>query len=206
MKTKEELIYGFQSEQDEKFPPLVQLALEHYICNSKCLKCPVGRVNRGEMGQDQKGEFDPKKRRHLSFELFCKIADEMGKYPWSILRFHSRGEPLLHPKYVEMIAYGKKAGIDTITSFTNATLLDENMAKKILAAGLDIIELSIDAYSEELYREFRGTNFFNKVVQNAMNFIRLRNSQPNSPTRIIVSAVDCPEYQKEKKEFHEFWE
>lgn len=206
MNEKEEVRkFRFQSKRDKKFPRLVQIALMHYICNSRCLKCPVGRVNRGEMGQDQKGEFDPKKRRFLDFGLFCKIADEMGHHPWSILRFHGRGEPLLHPNYVEMIAYGKKAGIGTITSFTNATLLDENMSRAILAAGLDLIELSVDAYSEEAYRDFRGTEFFDQVVENAENFIRLRNSTLKSKTKVIVSAVDCPEFQKEKDQFLKFW-
>ena len=207
MNNEESLTFGFQSQRESEFPPLVQLALMHYICNSKCKKCPVGLVNRGEMGADKNGEFDPKKRRFFSFGLFRKIADEMGKRPWSILRFHGRGEPLLHPDYAEMISYAKRAGVGIITSFTNATLLDEYMAKAILSAGLDVLELSVDAYSEELYRDFRGTGYFNQVVENASNFIRLRNAQGNkAKTRVIVSAVDCPEFQPEKEAFRKFWE
>ena len=201
------LVFGFQSEKEAEFPTLVQLALMHYICNSKCKKCPVGLVNRGEMGTDKLGEFDPRKKKFFPFELFCKIADEMGKYPWSILRFHGRGEPLLHPNYVDMISYGKKAGVGIITSFTNVTLLDEQMAKEILDAGLDILELSVDAYSEELYRDFRGTEYFHQVVENASNFIKQRNARGNkTKTRVIVSAVDCPEFQPEKEAFRKFWE
>lgn len=204
MQIEQQITFDFQSAREAEFPPLVQLALMHYICNSRCKKCPVGLVNRGEMGQNKQGEFDPKKRRFFPFELFCKVADEMGKHPWSILRFHGRGEPLLHPDYIKMISYGKKAGIGTITSFTNAILLDEEKAEAILDAGLDLLELSIDAYSEELYRDFRGTGYFHQVVENSLNFIRLRNSR-GSKTRVIVSAVDCPEFQPEKEKFQEFW-
>jgi len=207
MHTGQQITFDFQSPQEAKFPPLVQLALMHYICNSRCKKCPVGLVNRGEMGQDKQGEFDPNKRRFFPFELFRKVADEMGKYPWSILRFHGRGEPLLHPNYVEMISYGKQAGVGTITSFTNAIILNKEMAEAILDAGLDLLELSIDAYSEEAYRDFRGTDYFHQVVENALNFIRLRNSRgSNTKTRVIVSAVDCPEFQPEKEAFQKFWE
>jgi len=199
---EQNLGFGFQSEREARFPPLVQLALMHYICNSRCRRCPVGLCNRGQMGGA--GEYDPARRRFFPFESFGKIADEMGKHPWSILRFHGRGEPLLHPHYVDMIACAKKAGVGTVTSFTNATLLDEEKANAILDAGLDLMELSIDAYTEDRYREFRGTDYFKQVVQNAESFIRARN-QKRCGTKVIVSAVDCPEFQPEKEEFRRFW-
>jgi sulfatase maturation enzyme AslB (radical SAM superfamily) len=196
--------YKFQSLQEEQFPVLVQLALAHYICNSRCKKCPVGLLNRGLI--EPVGEYDPAKKHFFPFEIFPKIADEIGKHPWSILRFHGRGEPLLHPHYTEMIAYAKKAKVGTVTSFTNATLLNSEMAEAILNAGLDLLELSIDAYTEQLYREFRGTNYFRRVVRNAENFIRKRNRRGSQcRTRIIVSAVDCPEFQPEKTDFQRFW-
>lgn len=196
--------FGFQSERDAGFPPLVQLALMHYICNSRCLKCPVGLYNRGEMGQDNKGEFDPEKRRFFPFGIFQTVAVEMGKHPWSILRFHGRGEPLMHPDYVKMIEFAKKSEVGTVTSFTNAILLDQKMAESILMAGMDLLELSIDAASDSLYRQFRGTGYFNLVVRNANAFILARN-RLGCKTRVIVSAVDCPEFQPEKEQFREYW-
>lgn len=203
---KEKIVFGFQSEREAKFPPLVQLALMHYICNSRCRKCPVGLYKRGEIGQDGTGEFNPKKATFLPMELFCKIADEMGKNPWSILRFHGRGEPLLHPNFIEIIAYAKKVGVGTVTSFTNAILLDKEKTDKILNARIDLMELSIDAFSEHSYREFRGTDFFSQVVKNAENFIKTRNELGDkTQTKVIVSAVDCPEFQPEKKAFEEYW-
>lgn len=203
---KQDVIFGFQSTREAQFPPLVQLALMHYICNSRCKKCPVGLFKRGEMGQDKTGEFNPKRRRFFPFELFPKIADEMTKYPWSILRFHGRGEPLLHPNYVEMMAYAKKVGVGTVTSFTNAILLDKEKTEAILDTGLDLLELSIDAFSESLYREFRGTDYFHRVLQNAKNFIKARNKRGNSvKTKVIVSAVDSPEFQPEKEAFKKYW-
>lgn len=190
-----QITFDFQSQQEAEFPLLVQIVLMHYICNSRCNKCLVGLVNRREIGHDKKGKFDPKIRIFFPFELFPKVADEIGKYPWPILRFHGCGEPLLHPDYIKMIAYGKQAGIGMITSFANGILLNKEMSKAILDAGLDVLELSIEAYSEQLYREIRGTKYFSQVIENALNFIRLRNSKSEyTKTRVIVSAVDCPEF------------
>ncbi len=196
--------YGFQTSEEQEFPVVVQIALEHYICNSNCLKCPVGLSRRGQMGQDKTGEFDPRKKAFFPWKLFPKIADEIAKYPWSILRFHGRGEPLMHPHYIDMAKYAKKAGVKRVTSFTNVILLDDTYARNLLDTGIDLLELSIDAASEKLYQQFRGTNYFQTVVKNAINLIRLRNSG-GYQTRIIVSAVDCPEFQEEKETFLNYW-
>lgn len=204
MTEQKDITYGFQSAAEEQFPILVQLALMHYICNSRCVKCPVGLLKRGLI--EPVGEYSPDKRRFFPFDIFPKIADEIGRHPLSILRFHGRGEPLMHPNYVGMIAYAKKAGISTVTSFTNVVLLDTKMAEAILDAGLDLLELSVDAYTEQLYYEFRGTNYFRRVINNAENFIKLRNRRGDQcRTRVVVSAVDCPEFQAEKADFRKFW-
>lgn len=209
MQTEPKINYGFPTPKYETFPPVVQIALTHYICNSRCRACPVGRVNRGEVETIQLSEEEirPDKRVFFAqgnFPLFARIADETAQYPWAILRFHSRGEPLLHPDYVRMIAYAKKAGVRVVTSFTNVICLDPQMAGDILDAGLDVLEMSIDAYSEELYRQLRGTERFQQVVANAEYFIRERNRR-GTLTRVIVSAVDQPKFQPEKERFREFW-
>ncbi len=206
MKEKDGVVFGFQSEREKIFPPLVQIALIHYICNSSCIHCPVGQYKRGLMGRDGRGEFDPKKESFFPFELFCKIADEMGKYPWSILRFHARGEPLLHPHYVDMVEYAKKVGVGTLTSFTNVILLNGDMAERLLDAGIDLLELSVDMATEAAYKEVRGTDNFRKVVANAEELIRRRNARGSGcRTRIIVSAVDSPQFQPEKEAFLSYW-
>lgn len=203
---EKEVKFDFQSDREQGFPTLVQIALMHYICNSKCEKCPVGRLRRGLIAPEPGSEFDPEKKRLFPLALFPKIAEEMGRYPWSILRFHGRGEPLLHPHFVDMIRMAKERGVGTVTSFTNCTLLDRDMADAILNAGLDVIEMSIDAFSEKLYREFRGTEYFYQVVNNAEYFIRERNRRGSATkTRVIVSAVDCTEFQPEKEDFRVFW-
>jgi hypothetical protein len=206
MKEKDGVVFGFQSEREKFFPPLVQIALIHYICNSSCIHCPVGQYKRGLMGKDGRGEFDPGKRTFFPFELFRSIADEMGKNPWSILRFHARGEPLMHPNYVDMIEYAKKVGVGTLTSFTNVILLDDGMAERLLDAKIDLLELSIDMATEKSYEKVRGTKYFRKVVANAENLIRKRNARGSGcKTRVIVSAVDSPQFQAEKEEFLAYW-
>ena len=72
------------------FPPRVQIEVTNR-CNLRCIMCTRNQMRRPE------GD--------LPFELFCKIADECSVNPGSVLLLFLLGEPLLHPRLAEMVAY-----------------------------------------------------------------------------------------------------
>ena len=106
--------YGFPNADAARFPSCVQLTLAHYICDAGCLSCPVGRLNRGDPEAVVQWEADGAVRLHMPWGVFEKAASETGRYSHSFLRFHGRGEPILHPRFVDMIAYAKATGVKTI--------------------------------------------------------------------------------------------
>src|SRR5512135_2361125 len=52
--------------------------------------------------------------------------------------FGGLGEPLFHKRTIEWIAQAKAAGA-AVEMITNATLLDQDKARQIVAAGLDLL-------------------------------------------------------------------
>lgn len=133
----------FKDATHERFPVCTQVTLNHGICDSQCLSCPVGRVNHGDASEAVKREFRPGTRMHMPFEIFSRVADEVASHPHAWLRIHARGEPLLHPRFVELVRYAKRAGVRLVQTFTDAIPLDREMASGILEAGLDVLECSI---------------------------------------------------------------
>src|SRR5512139_2521134 len=105
---------GFPGEDAARFPSCVQLTLCHYICDSGCGSCPVGRLNRDDPDAQRQWQIDGERRLFMSWEVFEKAARETGQHPASFLRFHARGEPTLHPRFSEMIAFAKAAGVTTV--------------------------------------------------------------------------------------------
>ena len=67
------------------------------------------------------------------------------------------GEPLLYPHLSEAINLTKKLS-DKIKITTNGTLLTKELITEIVQSGLTHIEVSIDAFTEEKNREFRGSS------------------------------------------------
>jgi len=198
-----EPVYGFPSEAAAQFPSCVQLTLCHYICNVGCLSCPVGRLNRGDSEARSLWEADGANRQFMSWEVFEKAARETGQHPKAFMRFHARGEPTLHPRFVDMIDYAKTVGVTTVQVFTNGVSMDKSLALRTLQTRLDVIEFSVHGHSQT-YQALMGNEHFEQVVGNVLRFVRLRD-ELDARTKIVVSAVDQPGFQPDKETHRQFW-
>jgi len=77
----------------------------------------------------------------MDFNLYRTVIDRLGGI--SEVTLTGWGEPLLHPKIVEMVKYAKEKG-KWVSLTSNGSLLTENLAKQLTQAGLDSISISID--------------------------------------------------------------
>ena len=196
-------VYGFPSAAAEHFPSCVQLTLCHYICDCACISCPVGRMNRGDAEARAEWEAGGGEKLFMAWPVFEKAARETGGHPASFMRFHARGEPALHPQFVDMIAFAKSVGVATIQVFSNGISMDERLARRTLDAGLDVIEFSIHGHTKT-YSSLMGNDHFEQVVHNVERFVKLRNDMAK-PTKVVVSAVDQPGFQTDKDAHRRFW-
>lgn len=193
----------FAGPQQRAFPVCTQVTLNHGICDSHCLSCPIGRLNHGDATAEVRAEFAPRTRRFMPMEIFRRVADEVARHPHAWLRLHARGEPLLHPQFAEMVRYAKRVGVRLVQSFTDAITLHEAKATAILDAGLDVLECSIHGH-DETYEELMRNGRRDQVRANVVRFRRLRDER-GAATKLVVSAVDQPLFQREKDAHRAFW-
>ena len=163
----------FSDSDHQAFPVCTQVTLCHGICDSRCISCPVGQVYYGDASADVKEEFSTGSRLFMPFEIFTRVADEVALHPHAWLRMHARGEPLLHPRFVDMVRYAKQAGVRLVQTFTDAIRLDEAMALNILEAGLDVLECSVHGHSQT-YEPLMRNGRYQQVKANVIGFRRLR--------------------------------
>jgi MoaA/NifB/PqqE/SkfB family radical SAM enzyme len=102
------------------------------FCNLRCTICPV---NRGMV----------RKKRWLDPAVFRSLIDRTPTLRF-VLPFQW-GEPLLHPEIDSMVRYAAGRGVRSMLT-TNGTLLDEPMAQRLLASGLDRLTISVDGDAE----------------------------------------------------------
>ena len=140
-------------------------------CNFQCKFCPTGDR---ELMKRTPG------RNHglIDFDLYKKIIDDLNEFDDKIkvIRLYKDGEPLLHPRFADMVKYAKSSPkVDRVDTTTNAALLNKDLSLKIIDAGLDRINISIEGVRDEQYKEFSRANVnFEKLVENIAFFYEHR--------------------------------
>jgi sulfatase maturation enzyme AslB (radical SAM superfamily) len=189
--------YGFHDYLRPEFPSQIIVDVTEK-CNLACAHCPHHLFERSK---NYGG-------RHLDQSLHKKLIDEIasdGKNYCRYIRYTGLGETLLHPKFVEMIEYASKYCEVPLNVTTNGQILTEERAKRLLDAGVDIFDISIDAYSAETYRKIRRKGDLSKVRTNCLRLIKTIHTHKYK-TKLIVSFVEQPLNKNESLKFKSFWE
>jgi len=186
--------------------PLIYLETTS-ACNLNCVMCPCQRPSVKRFKPDL----------YMDFDLFCNLVDQIAKQkPIPELRLHKDGEPLLHPRIVEMIDYAA-ARIPHVTLATNATLLDETMAASILETRLHEIRFSLEGSNRETYAKIRrqsptnphrDTNVdvgYDAVVTNIIRFSNMRREKASDAPRIGIRITEFEPTRGEICTVVEFW-
>jgi radical SAM protein with 4Fe4S-binding SPASM domain len=109
--------------------------------------------------------------RTLSWGNFLRIVDQFPQMERAVL--HGIGEPLLNKDLPRIIAYLKARDVYVLFN-SNATLLNEEWAVKLIESGLDELRVSIDGANPRTYALIRGAPLFDKVVSNLKRFIEIQ--------------------------------
>lgn len=166
-----------------------------YACNLDCLYCnnfsePRKNINRQRM------ESDPLfagRDKVLDFTTFEKVVEQAAEMGVEAVSFVGGGEPILHPRFAEMIA--KACNLGFLVDFsTNGIALSQKLAADIARAAPDSVTFSIAAGSDESYRAIHprqkeGT--YQKVMANARQLADLRAKGESKRPLMIALHVLC---------------
>ncbi len=119
-------------------------------CNLACKMCPV--VLREE-----------KPPAFMGFEVFCSLLEQFPAMKQ--LHLQGLGEPLLHPRFFDMVRHAARRGIEVSTN-SNLTALSERRAEACVKSGLARLHVSLDAAEAAAYEYIRVGARFDKVLRN----------------------------------------
>lgn len=160
-------------------------------CNLRCTFCDKLSL----LSPDQLGDID--------FRLYQKILDECeGGRLWG-LKLSYRGEPLLHPRLVEMVAYAKARGVLDVYFNTNGMLLTPDKSQGLMDAGLDRISVSVEGTDPLAFERERKGAKFHRILDNLDNLISLRNQKGYNNPRVRVQTVKFADLDLE--DYRDFW-
>ncbi len=181
------------------FPSMVVVSINN-TCNYACPHCYYpAYVERNDYSVQNMGET-----------VFRRIADEVSQHPRTALRLIGWGEPLLHPNIIQFVEYMHGVGPENaITLITNGYLLTPDRSLALMRAGLDLVEVSLDAFHEETYsrrRKSRSRDAFSRVKSNVHAMMAQRNEH-GFRTRVALSFIEepAPESEREFRAFRATW-
>ena len=171
---------------DEVAPPRMidEVALPRFVqiepvgqCNLRCRMCPV--QFRGEGGRGQPRAF-------MDFAVYCRLIDQFPQL--EELHLQGLGEPLLHPRFFDMVRYAAARGVRVSTN-TNLTVLTEARAGECAASGLGVLHASLDGASAATFDAIRLGAHFERVLRNLRRLVQARQRLQSALPEIRLVAV-----------------
>ncbi len=142
-------------------------------CNFHCKFCPSGNL---ELMKKTRG------RGHgpMDFEVYKGIIDSLMEFPEPVrvIRLYKEGEPLLNPRFADMVRYAKRSPkVLRVDTTTNASLLTPQRSLQIIDAGLDRLNISVEGVNSQQYWDFSGyTLDYHSFLDNIAFFYEHRGS------------------------------
>jgi radical SAM protein with 4Fe4S-binding SPASM domain len=173
-KSVRRLLLAGGRDRARRLPDIVQIESTN-LCNAKCVFCPRDEMHR------RQGVMD--------MDLFTKVVDEAAALGITHVRMHNYGEPFLDRQLVEKVRYAKRRGIAEVGMISNGSLITEELARGMIEAGLDAINISVDAAGKDVFERTRVHLDFDAVVTNIRTLARLRAEAGRKHPKLILSFV-----------------
>ena len=174
------------------FPLSVEIEAS-YHCNLQCPACP--RV------------VNPEERDigHMSEDLWQMILHECSDHNLPAMLMDHEAESLMNPRFFRMVQEANNAGVIDIWLHTNANMLNSRRSEQLIDAGITKINFSIDATTSETYDIVRPGGSFVRVIDNILEFLRIKEERNAHHIRTRVSFVEQATNAHERKSFFDFW-
>jgi len=187
--------YGFVSPEHRDFPPILVIAVTN-VCDMACIHCAHPVIKKDA---DYRATF-------MKPEVHSRIVEETRAYGdklW-VWRYAADGESMLNPHFLDMLDETVQAGIGPVDLTTNAMSLDDAKMRRLLEAPIDVIDVSLDAFTKASYEKIRIRGKFDVVTANLRRLVELRD-ELGSPTKIMTSIIEQKEARDEVEQFKAYW-
>ncbi len=123
-------------------------------CNLRCTMCSIQYRRDGP-------PYGP--LAFMPYDAFTALVDELRDV--TELHLQGLGEPLMHPRFFDMVAYAAARSI-AVGVNTNLTLLSRERAVRCVTSGLQGLHVSIDGATARTYEAIRVNASFERLLRN----------------------------------------
>lgn len=151
-------------------------------CNSRCYFCNQDWVKA--------------QAREFSLDTFRQVVGRLTDNGLRAVRFSGGGDPTVHPDILRMLQIIHRSGLVLARFDTNGIRLTPELSKRLLACGLEVLHISLQAPTPESWAKVtqRRPADFHTVIENIRAFKQLDKTQRTSV--YATFALDEPTFDK----------
>ena len=123
----------------------------------------------------------PERFGRMDEKVFGRVLGELRRAGVRRIVFTGWGEPLTHPKALELLELAKEGGFNVVLN-TNGTLL-EGCAEDVVKAGVDEVVVSLDSVDEVVYSELHPGSSVSEILSGLR---RLREASVRLGGHVVV--------------------
>lgn len=146
-------------------------------CNLRCQMCSI------QFRQDGPPNGPP---AFMDFKTYTSIIDQFTNL--QELHLQGLGEPMMHPRFFDMVEYAASKGINVSTN-SNLTLLNERRAERCVTSGMQSLHISIDGVNAQTYERIRVRAHYERVVANVERILAARKRLNSATPRLRMVMV-----------------
>jgi sulfatase maturation enzyme AslB (radical SAM superfamily) len=181
--TVKRLLLLARRDRAPRLPEIVQIESTN-ICNARCVFCPRDEMHR--------------KQGVMEMGLYRRLVDECRALGIGHVRLHNYGESFIDRQLIEKIRYAKSIGIPEVGLISNGSLIGEEAARGVVEAGLDAVNISVDAAGKETFERTRVGLKYDRVIANIEGLLRVRAELGKARPKLILSFVRRDDSEEER--------
>ena len=180
--------------------PFTVLVEPSNYCNFKCVSC---------FQSLKKENYITSHRGLMDLKLYKTIIDQLAAWEGDkikVLKLSLYGEPFTNPDFIEMLRIAREADVaERIETTTNASLITEEIAEKLVEYAIDYIRVSIYGGNQKRYEEVTATENVDmeKIVSGLRTIQEIKKREGKE--KPFVSAKMLDTYTDENEQFIEIF-
>jgi len=133
-------------------------------CPLSCPLCPTGnRESTARKGM-------------MTLETFKNIFDQVAPYLYE-LHLYNWGEPFLNRRLVDMVRHAKAVYNPKVVLSTTLAGVSFEQAEEVLNSGVDLISVSIDGATQEVYEKYRVGGRLDRILATLAHMAQIKKSR-----------------------------
>jgi hypothetical protein len=167
----------------------IELTTEDPLSNSKLR--PRGRA------VGRRGPIDER--------VFDRLVREMAQRDDMRMVLGGFGDPLLHPRWPELVRRCRAAGIWGVAVRTPAVTLDREAVDVLVEARVDVLNVLIDAITPDTYRRLHNADHFDQVIANIERVFEAHRRAGQPQPLVVCEMIKTDATMDEMEGFYDHW-